>query len=70
SYRLEKGGQALAIRGEKAGLIGTVDDLKAGTATRPAMVTLSIEGSSTELPVDIVMPLGKSELSLTVTSEA
>ncbi|MBI2184807.1 MAG: 30S ribosomal protein S4e [Thaumarchaeota archaeon] len=69
SFRLEKGSQALAIRGEKAGLIGTVEEIKAGTATRPAMATLSIEGSTTELPVHLVMPLGKERLPLTVTSE-
>jgi small subunit ribosomal protein S4e len=68
SFRLSKGGLALLIRGERSGEVVTLEDLKPGTFSRGSISTVRFaDGTSSELPSSILMPLGKQLPSLTVT---
>ena len=71
SYRQSKGGLALLIRGERSGEIVTLEDSKAGTFSRGAIGTVKFaDGSTSELPSAILMPLGKQLPDLTLTRNA
>jgi small subunit ribosomal protein S4e len=59
--KLEKGCSALITRGENAGFIGKVEDIRDGVFSLPKRVLLSYGDRSVELPADIVIALG-SEL--------
>jgi small subunit ribosomal protein S4e len=68
SFRLGKGSLALLIRGERSGEVVTLEDLKAGTFSRGSIATVRFsDGTSSELPSSILMPLGRQLPSLTVT---
>jgi small subunit ribosomal protein S4e len=67
SFRLSKGGLALIIRGERSGEIVTLEDLKPGTFSRGLIGTVRFpDGTASELPSSILMPLGKQLPTLTV----
>jgi small subunit ribosomal protein S4e len=59
--KFEKGCSALITRGENAGIIGKVEDIRDGVFSLPKRVLLSYGDRSVELPADIVIALG-SEL--------
>ena len=68
SFRLSKGGLAVLIRGERSGEVVTLEDLKPGTFSRGSIGTVRFsDGTSSELPSSILMPLGKQLPTLTVT---
>jgi small subunit ribosomal protein S4e len=67
SFRLSKGGLALLIRGERSGEVVTLEDIKPGTFSRGSIATVRFaDGTSSELPSSILMPLGKQLPALTV----
>jgi small subunit ribosomal protein S4e len=67
SFRLAKGGLALLIRGERSGEVVNLEDLKPGTFSRGSIATVRFaDGTSSELPSSILMPLGKQLPALTV----
>lgn len=72
SYRLAKSGLALLVRGERSGEVVTIEDLKPGTFSRGSIATVRFpDGTTSELPSTVLMPLGKQLPNLTVTkSEA
>jgi small subunit ribosomal protein S4e len=45
-------------RGENAGNIGKVEEIKAGSFSLPKRVLVSIGEKTVELPIDIVMAVG------------
>jgi ribosomal protein S4E len=68
SFRLGKGGLALLIMGERSGEVVTVEDLKPGTFARGAISTIRFrDGTSSELPTRMLMPLGRQVPNLTLS---
>lgn len=71
SFRLGKETLALLIRGEKSGEIATVEDLKSGTYSRGSIATIRFaDGTSSELPTSVLLPLGKQVPEITLTKTA
>jgi small subunit ribosomal protein S4e len=58
SIAFEKGSVALIIRGENAGRIGTIEDIKDGIFSLPKRALVSFNDKSVELPVEMVMVVG------------
>lgn len=68
SYRLNKGGLALLIKGERSGEIATVEELKPGTYQRGAIATIRFaDGTTSELTTAVLLPLGKQQPEITVS---
>lgn len=56
---MDKGSLALIIAGENAGKTGNIDEIKDGIFSLPRRALVSFEGRSVELPVDMVMVVGR-----------
>lgn len=68
SYRLSNGSLALLVRGERSGEVITIEDLKPGTFSRGSIATVRFaDGSASELPSSVLMPLGKQLPSIAIT---
>ena len=68
SFRLVKGGLALLVKGEKSGEVGTIEEMKQGTFSRGAIASIRFaNGTLSELPTGILLPLGKQLPELTVS---
>lgn len=59
--KLEKGTNALIIKGENAGKIGIIEDIKEGTYNLPKRVILNINDRLLELPIDMIMGVGSRD---------
>jgi small subunit ribosomal protein S4e len=71
SFRLGKESLALLIRGEKSGEVASIEDLKPGTYSRGAIATIRFaDGTASELPTDVLLPLGKQVPEITLTKTA
>ncbi len=57
----DKGTMALIITGENAGRVGRIDDIRDGIFSLPRRALVSFEDRSVELPVDMVMVVGKDK---------
>ncbi|MHB8565998.1 MAG: S4 domain-containing protein [Nitrososphaerales archaeon] len=69
SFRLTKGGLALLVRGDRSGEVATVEDMKPGTFQRGSIATIRLaDGTVSELPTTVLMPLGKQLPELTISS--
>jgi small subunit ribosomal protein S4e len=69
SYRLNKAQSALLIRGDRSGEVVTVEEIKGGTFSRGSIATVRFEdGTASELPTSILMPLGKQAPEITIRS--
>jgi small subunit ribosomal protein S4e len=55
----EKGSTALIITGENAGALGTIEDIKDGIFSLPKRALISFGDKSVELPVEMVMAVGR-----------
>jgi small subunit ribosomal protein S4e len=67
SFRLAKETLALLIRGERSGEVATVEDVKSGTYSRGPIATVRFEdGTTSELPTDVLLPLGKQAPEITL----
>lgn len=64
---LKTGILALVIRGRRAGKIGKIKELRQGTFTKQKMIDLEIEGSLTELPSDMIIPIGDDKPLIAVS---
>ncbi len=64
--KFEAGCSALITRGENAGVIGKVEDVREGIFSLPKRALISFGNRSVELPIDIVIPVGAQEPSITV----
>lgn len=56
--KFEKGCTVLITRGENAGKMGIVEDVRDGVFSLPKHAVVSLEEKSVELPVDMVMAVG------------
>ena len=56
--QLKDGCSVIVTRGENAGNIGKVEEIKAGSFSLPKRVLVSIGEKTVELPIDIVMAVG------------
>lgn len=57
----EKGSTALIITGENAGTVGKIEDVQDGVFSLPKRALVSFDGKSVELPVEMVMVVGKDK---------
>lgn len=57
----EKGSTALIITGENAGKVGKIEDIQDGIFSLPKRALVSFENKSVELPVEMVMVVGKDK---------
>ena len=57
----EKGATALIITGENAGVVGKIDDIQDGVFSLPKRALVSFDSKSVELPVEMVMVVGKDK---------
>jgi small subunit ribosomal protein S4e len=57
----EKGATALIITGENAGRVGKIEDIRDGIFSLPKRALVSFDGKSVELPVEMVMVVGKDK---------
>ncbi len=57
----EKGSTALIITGENAGTVGRIEDVQDGVFSLPKRALVSFDGKSVELPVEMVMVVGKDK---------
>ncbi len=57
----EKGSTALIITGENAGTVGKIEDIHDGIFSLPKRALVSFDGKSVELPVEMVMVVGKDK---------
>jgi small subunit ribosomal protein S4e len=57
----EKASTALIITGENAGTIGKIEDIQDGIFSLPKRTLVSFDGKSVELPVEMVMVVGKDK---------
>jgi small subunit ribosomal protein S4e len=56
--QLKEGCSVIVTRGENAGNIGKVEEIKAGSFSLPKRVLVTIGEKTVELPIDIVMAVG------------
>jgi small subunit ribosomal protein S4e len=56
--QLKEGCSVIVTRGENAGNIGKVEEIKAGSFSLPKRVLVTIGDKTVELPIDIVMAVG------------
>jgi len=59
--KLEKGSQVIVTKGTNAGKVGKVEEVKEGTFTLPKRVEISVDERKIEIPVDIIMTVGKEK---------
>ncbi|MEM2062716.1 MAG: 30S ribosomal protein S4e [Candidatus Nitrosocaldus sp.] len=64
--KIEKDTLALIIAGENAGTIGRVIEVKKGTITLPKRVVLESDAKRLEIPIDIVMAIGRERPLLNI----
>jgi small subunit ribosomal protein S4e len=57
----EKGSIALIITGENAGRVGKINDIQDGIFSLPKRALVSFDSKSVELPVEMVMVVGKDK---------
>lgn len=57
----EKGVTALIITGENAGTVGKIEDIQDGIFSLPKRALVSFDNKSVELPVEMVMVVGKDK---------
>ena len=60
-FAFEKGSIALIISGENAGRVGKIDDIQDGIFSLPKRALVSFDNKSVELPVELVMVIGKDK---------
>ncbi len=59
--KLEKGNQVIIIRGINAGQVGSIEEIKEGSFILPKRVLVSLEGRKIEIPIELVMLVGKDK---------
>jgi small subunit ribosomal protein S4e len=63
----EKGATALIIKGDNAGSIGKINDIKDGIFSLPKRALVSFEDRSVEMPVEMVMVVGSDKPAIKVS---
>ena len=70
SYKLGKDSLAMVMKGERSGTLGTINDIKPGSFSRKSMAKLSINGVETELPVSLLLAVGKDKPPIKIMESA
>ena len=61
SIKLTKGSLGIVVSGERAGEMGTITEVKKGTASKEKMVAISLPGGDTEVPARMIFPVGATD---------
>ena len=61
NVKLEKGSLGLVLTGDRAGQLGKIAEVKAGTISRERMVRISLPSGEAEIPSRIVFPVGEDK---------
>jgi len=64
--KLSKGALGLVLSGDRAGQLGKIEEVKAGTISREKMVRISLKGGDAEIPSRLVFPVGAASPLTTV----
>lgn len=64
--KLTRGSVGLVLSGERAGQLGKIQEVKAGTITRERTVKMALPGGEAELPSRLVFPVGTDRPVITV----
>ena len=64
--KLAKGSLGLVLTGDRAGQIGRISDVKAGTISRERMVRMALPSGEAEVPSRLVFPVGTEKPMITV----
>jgi small subunit ribosomal protein S4e len=67
--KFEVGCLLLVIKGENAGQIGKLEEIKDGMFSLPKRVIVNFNERSVDLPIDIVMPIGVDKPILEVFNQ-
>jgi small subunit ribosomal protein S4e len=59
--KFEKGATALIITGENAGKVGKIEEIREGIFSLPTRAFVSVDDRTVELPVEMVMVVGKDK---------
>ena len=59
--KFEKKSQVIIIKGINSGHIGTINEIKVGTFTLPKRISLLINDKTVEIPVNMIMVIGKEK---------
>jgi small subunit ribosomal protein S4e len=70
TVKLAKGSVGLVLSGDRAGQLGKIVSVKAGTISRERMVKIALKGGDAELPSRIVFPVGVEKPVITVEASA
>lgn len=66
---LEKGVLAVVTKGENVGQLGKIDEIKDGLFSLPKRALISLGNRTVELPVSLIMAIGKSDSAVIKVSE-
>lgn len=64
---MKKGSMVMVTGGERQGDGGTLNEIKAGTVSRPRMASVAIKESSVEIPAKLVISVGDEKPVVTVS---
>ena len=64
--KLEKGSTVLVISGDNAGTKGIIDEIREGTFILPKRVLVILEDRKVELPIRMVMAVGKDDPTINI----
>ena len=64
--KLAKGSLGLVLTGDRAGQLGKIADVKAGTISREKMVKITLPSGEAEIPSRLVFPVGTTAPMITV----
>ena len=70
SFKLNKGNLALVVRGERGGSVGVIQNIKSGSFSREAMVSLSLDGKDTEVPKSLLFSVGTDKPPIKISESA
>ena len=64
--RLEKGVSAMIIKGDNAGKVGVIDEVKEGTYILPKRVIINTNDKVIELPIDMIIAVGNENIPIKI----
>lgn len=62
--KMEKGATVMVTSGERAGMIGKVEELEKGTFSRTSVATVSSDAGSSSLSTELLMVIDQERLSV------
>jgi small subunit ribosomal protein S4e len=68
SFRMNKGALVMILKGERAGEIGEVEEVKPGSFTRGSIAKVRLGDDSSELPTEMLIVVGRERPALKVAT--